>query len=229
MEIVATPVVIGPFFTGNTNPDVEGFLTHDAGGYVDLTGASAQFIVRRWNQIKEEAYGPVVTGGLCSFGATANGEVIYSWTTAPLPVTPGWYCGRFIITFPGAKTQDSQDCVFEVQEGSPTVLGPTTVVVDHADVSPKTLLAADANINRIVIVQATATEAATGGPEFDVGSETTDPNAVFDDVGAGVWALGASYLGVCVLPKTEKLVCTIIGAGTAGKISMRCTALPPPP
>ena len=124
MEIVATPVVIGPFFSGNTAPAVEGFLTWDAGGYVNLTGASAQFIVRRWDSIKQEPYGPLVAGGACSFGAAMNGEVIYSWATDALPVTPGWYCGRFVITFSGGEVQDSQDCLFEVQKGSPVIPPP---------------------------------------------------------------------------------------------------------
>jgi hypothetical protein len=118
MQIVATPVIIGPFFTGNTAPDVEGFLTWDAGGYVDLTGASVQFAVRQWNPMRHRGFGPAVSGGACSLGVARNGEAIYSWTTAPLPVDPGWYAGRFIVTFASGEVQDSQDCVFEIQEGS---------------------------------------------------------------------------------------------------------------
>jgi hypothetical protein len=121
MEIVATPVVIGPFFTTNTAPQVEAFLTWDVGGYVDLTGASVQFVVRHWDQLKERAYGPALTGGDCGFGVLIHGEAIYDWETAPLPVARGWYCGRFVITFEDGKRQDSQDCVFEVQEGAPTI------------------------------------------------------------------------------------------------------------
>jgi hypothetical protein len=103
----------------------------------------------------------------------------------------------------------------------------TAVTVDHADGSPKTILAADANVDRLVFVQAIATQAAAGGPDVDVGSETTAPNAVFDDLAAGVWKIGERYIGMCVLPKTEKLVCTIASTGTAGTFSLRCIVLTP--
>jgi len=227
MQIVAVPVTIGPFFTGNTAPDVEGFLTWDVGGYVDLTGVTVQFVVRKWDPMRHRAFGDVVTGGDCTLGNPAAGEAIYSWTTAPLPVDVGWYAGRFVVTFPDGSVQDSQDCVFEMQVGSPVVAG-LVVVVDHADASPKTLLPANLTDDRVVIVQATAIQAAVGGPEFDVGY-ATDTDALFDDLGAGAWLLSAVYTGVCLLPATRALVCTVVAPGTAGTFSMKITVLPLPP
>jgi len=103
----------------------------------------------------------------------------------------------------------------------------TVVAVDHEDASPVQLLAADASNDRLILVQAIATEAATGDPDFDVGSETTDPNGIFDDIAAGAWALGDRFEGFCILPATEKLECTIATAGTAGAFSFRVMVVIP--
>lgn len=103
----------------------------------------------------------------------------------------------------------------------------TEVEVDHADASPKDLLAADVSNDRLIMVQAIASETAAGGPDFDVGSEITDTNAAFDDIGAGVWIIDERWTGFCLLPATEKLQCTIAAAGTAGKIKFRSVVLIP--
>jgi hypothetical protein len=101
------------------------------------------------------------------------------------------------------------------------------VALDHADSSPAELLAADASNDRIVWVRAVATEAAAGEPDVDVGSDTTDTNAIVDDVGAGAWAVGDRFEGMCVLPAGEALVATIAAAGTAGAFNCYITALTP--
>jgi len=103
----------------------------------------------------------------------------------------------------------------------------TEVEVDHADASPVDLLAADSNNDRLVMIQAIASEDAAGGPEFDVGSETTDPDAAFDDIAAGAWVTDERFVGFCLLPAGEKLQCTINAAGTAGKIKFRSVVLVP--
>ena len=100
------------------------------------------------------------------------------------------------------------------------------VTVDHADGSPKTILAADALLDRVVMVQAIATEAAAGGPDIDIGSDG-DTNAVFDDLASGVWGVGERYFGICTLPATEKLVATIADPGTAGAFTVRYVVITP--
>lgn len=105
---------------------------------------------------------------------------------------------------------------------------PTAVVLDHADVSPKTLLAADATFDRHVLVWLVATEAAAGGTDIDVGSASTDATAIVEDVGAGAWADGDRFFGACLLPAGEALVATIADAGTAGKFDVFVLALPLP-
>lgn len=96
---------------------------------------------------------------------------------------------------------------------------PTAVPIDHADGSPADLLAADASNDRLCLVMAVATETAAGNPEFDVGSETTATNGMFDDLSAGAWVIGERWVGAIMLPATEKLQVTINAAGTAGAIS----------
>jgi len=96
----------------------------------------------------------------------------------------------------------------------------TEVAIDHADgLAAHDLLAADASLDRIALVLGVATEAAAGGPDFDVGSETTDPASCMEDIAAGAWEEGDKFVGICLLPATEKLVCTIAAAGTAGAIT----------
>jgi len=102
----------------------------------------------------------------------------------------------------------------------------TEVVVAFGDASPKDLLAADPNNDRLIMVQAIASVAAAGGPDYDVGSETTDPNAAFDDIGGGIWEKDDRFVGYCLLPATEKLQCTHAG-GTAGTIRFRSVVLIP--
>ena len=109
---------------------------------------------------------------------------------------------------------------------------PTLVLVDHADASPVDLLIADALNDRLVIVEALVTETATAippaiPPDIDVGSETTDTDACFDDLAAGAWAEGERYVGGCLLPAGEKLQCTINFPGSAGKILFYVVAFIP--
>lgn len=101
----------------------------------------------------------------------------------------------------------------------------SAVAVDHADSSPKTILASDANNERIVHVRAVATEAAVGAPDLDVGSASTDPNGIVDDFGAGVWAIGDRFEGIILLPAGEALVATIATAGTAGAFNVFATVV----
>ena len=101
----------------------------------------------------------------------------------------------------------------------------TAVALDHAATSPFELLAADASNDRLCWVRAVATEAAAGTPDIDVGSETTDPNAIVDDFAAGAWAIGDRFEGICRLPATEALDATIVTAGTAGAFNCYITAV----
>jgi len=103
----------------------------------------------------------------------------------------------------------------------------TAVVLDHADVSPKELLAADATNERIVWVRAVATQAAAGAPDIDVGSATTDTNGIVHDFAAGAWAVGDRFEGMIRLPAGEALVATIAAAGTAGTFDVFITAVTP--
>jgi len=98
---------------------------------------------------------------------------------------------------------------------NPTAAG---VEVDHGDASPVQVLAADANYDRFVLVTARCTESYAGAPDWDLGSATTDPDCIFDDIGSGAFILGRRFMGVGFLPATEALVCTLNVAGTAGKI-----------
>lgn len=115
----------------------------------------------------------------------------------------------------------------KIPEGAIGSIEQTAVELDHADTSPYELLAADASNDRIVWVRGVVTEAAAGEPDIDIGSETTDTNAIVDDFGAGAFAIGDRFEGMCVLPKAEALDATIAAAGTAGKINCYITALTP--
>jgi len=105
---------------------------------------------------------------------------------------------------------------------TPTV----AVVVASGGAGLQQIVAANATVNRVVIVQGVATVAAAGGPDIDVGSPG-DPNGVFDDIGAGAWAVGDRWIGAYGLPATEALNATIIAAGTGGSIEFRVIVLTP--
>lgn len=118
-QIVAQPVVIGPFFAGDTAPDIDFILLWDAGGYVDVTGAVVTCNVRRWDVRRSIPLGPIITSGTCTLGAPTRGEATFSWISAGpignVPVDPGWYMAYVIIDFPSGKTQGSQRVLFEVK------------------------------------------------------------------------------------------------------------------
>jgi len=105
---------------------------------------------------------------------------------------------------------------------TPTVV----VVVASGGAGLQQIVAADATVNRVVVVQGVATVAAAGGPDIDVGSPG-DPNGLFDDIGAGAWTLGDRWIGSYGLPATEALNATIIAAGTGGSIEFRVIVLVP--
>lgn len=116
-------------------------------------------------------------------------------------------------SIPGALLDN--DAIGHFQD-SGIMAAPTTVAWDTG--SPADLLVADANNDRLCIVLAIAGVTAAGGPEWDVGSETTDTDALFDDIAAGVWTVGDRWVGACMLPATEKLQVTLTTAGSAGSI-----------
>lgn len=95
----------------------------------------------------------------------------------------------------------------------------TAVTVDHADASPKEIVAADASNDRIFLVALDATEAAAGEPDVDIGTTNTI-DAVVNDFKAGAWVIGDKAMKLIHVPATENLRATIAAAGTAGKIKV---------
>lgn len=93
------------------------------------------------------------------------------------------------------------------------------VVVDHADASPKEILAADADQERLALVVLVATEAAAGDPDIDIGV-ASDTNSVVDDFGAGAWAVGDRLVRLVRIPAGDNLRATIAAAGTAGAMDV---------
>ena len=117
-KIVAQSVEIGPLFATDTAPGIQFILTYDAGGYVDLTGATIRAGVRRYDQVRRQNIGGVVTSGACTIQVATEGDCVFEWTealpVATVPVDPGYYAIRGEVTFAGGKIQQSQDCIFEV-------------------------------------------------------------------------------------------------------------------
>lgn len=118
----------------------------------------------------------------------------------------------------GAKLPDDAVGYFETA---------AEVVAAHDSGSPLELLAADASNDRLVMVQAIATILAEGAPEWDVGSQTLDTQAVFADIGGGVWVAGERWTGFCLLPANQRLDCTLTTGGTAGAIKFRVVVMIP--
>ena len=130
--------------------------------------------------------------------------------------------GQLLATQLGSAAVDART----VTEAALGEVGAATIVLDHADASPVELLAADANNDRIVEVVGTATEAAAGGPDIDIGSVSV-PDGIINDVAAGAWGIGYRFKGRMNLPATEALRATITAAGTAGAFNLYIRAVTP--
>ena len=104
-----------------------------------------------------------------------------------------------------------------------------SVNVDHADSSPKTLIAAHATKDRAVLVMAIITETLAGGttkPSFSLGWAGT-----LEGLHAAIitGSAGAVLMGAGVLPAAAVGICTVVnGTGTAiaGKLAVVVLALP---
>lgn len=83
---------------GDLLPAISASLTDSTGAAVDLTGASAAFVLR-----SSTAAAPVVNAAATVTAATA-GKVSYSWATGNTG-TAGDYQAEWIITFPGGGKQ----------------------------------------------------------------------------------------------------------------------------
>lgn len=99
------------------------------------------------------------------------------------------------------------------------------VEVDHGDTSPVTILPAVA-FDRLVRITLSGTEAATNGPDIDIG-ETGTVNKFVEDWLAGAWALGDSITVTGVLTASTALIATIAAAGDSGKIRVIVETLQP--
>ncbi len=91
----------------------------------------------------------------------------------------------------------------------------SAVVLDHNDGSPKELLAADANNDRIVAMWLVATQAAGGAPDIDIGSAGSTASA-FEDIGGGTWVIGDRYFALIPVEAAGNVRATIAAAGSAG-------------
>jgi len=111
----------GPFFAGDTGPDLDFILLWDGGGYVDLTNASPTLYIHRWDTRRSSPIGSLVTSGSCSVINPTLGECKYVWTAgSPIPTIPldsGWYMGQLKVVFTDNETQHTQIVVFEVKQG----------------------------------------------------------------------------------------------------------------
>lgn len=118
MNTVAELVEIGPFFAGNTGPSLDFILTWDTGGYVDLTEADVQALIRRWDPRRKVPIGPAVTSGPCDIASAKGGEVTYEWTDGDpidtVPIDPGWYYVQIEVTDNRGRLQLGQRAIFEV-------------------------------------------------------------------------------------------------------------------
>jgi len=109
-------------------------------------------------------------------------------------------------------------------------LGSGTLV-DHADSSPVTLLAAHATKDRACLVIATCTESLAGSdaPTFDVGWTADDDGLLDKTVLAGATA-GQVFVGAGVVPATNAVIATLATGGTttndAGKFHVAVIAIP---
>lgn len=100
-----------------------------------------------------------------------------------------------------------------------------SVEVDHADTSPVEVLAASDAGDRSVLILVTGTEAASNGPDIDIG-EADATDKFFEDFHAGAWTLGAADAVVGTLTAEKALLATIATAGDAGKLRVTVIGIP---
>ncbi len=105
-----------------------------------------------------------------------------------------------------------------------------SVLVDHADASPKEILASDA-AERAVLVIAICTESLAGDnePLFDIGA-AGDPDSILDQLVLAGATAGDVFVGAGVLPAGEALIATLGTGGSttndAGAFAVTVLALP---
>lgn len=118
-RLVADIAEIGPFFSGDTGPNLEFVLLWDGGGYVDLTGATITVTIRRWDNRRQQPIGAVITAGSCTITAATLGQCKFVWTgaspVATIPPDTGFYFGQVKVTFSDSVVQRSQRFIFEVK------------------------------------------------------------------------------------------------------------------
>jgi hypothetical protein len=113
-RIVATPVEIGPFFVGDSLPNLFIELSWDTGGAVDLGDwPNASFIVRRFKGTVTVMDGDV-TGGEVVYQVTSAGELKIVWPG--VFVEPGYYRLRLTLKDADNLEQSAQLLTFEIQD-----------------------------------------------------------------------------------------------------------------
>lgn len=118
-RVVGQTVDVGPFFSGDTGPDLDFVLLWDTGGYVDLTSCLVSATVRRWDPRKKSPLGAIITTvSALTIANAARGEATMSWLfgdpVSSVPTDPGWYVVQLRVSFPTGVEQESQRAVFEV-------------------------------------------------------------------------------------------------------------------
>jgi hypothetical protein len=99
------------FAQSDTAPSLTDTLYDGNGAVVDITGASVTFTMTdRFGAVVINAAAATIVGG-----GTA-GTVQYAWQANDL-LKPGWYRGRFVVTFSGGKIE-----TFPNSDGSYTLL-----------------------------------------------------------------------------------------------------------
>jgi hypothetical protein len=118
MKSVDEIISIGPFFSGDTGPDLELILVWDSGGYVPLEGAYVEAVIRRWDPRRKVPIGPEISRGPCEVSSPTRGILYYRWIygspVSSVPQDPGWYMLQLEMTDGEGRNQLSQRAVFEV-------------------------------------------------------------------------------------------------------------------
>ncbi len=95
----------------------------------------------------------------------------------------------------------------------------TLTHIAHDDTSPVSILAADADKARTVVIIVSVTEDMGTTPDFDIG-ETDTTDKFLADIGGGVSEQGESFIAVGTLTAAKAMLCTIADAGAAGEFDV---------